>query len=51
MFIERQPHRYTEIIQNKIDVHGKEPVPPMIIVENNRDHFIKLHNITTVSKL
>ena len=40
-----------KIIQNKIGINKKEQVPPRLIVENNRGHFIRPQNIFTVKNI
>ena len=40
-----------KIIQNAIGVIRKQPVSSSIILDNNRDHIINLHNITNVKNI
>ena len=52
MFIESQPHQsILKITQNAIGLNGNQPMPPMILVDNNRGHSINLYNIMTVKNI
>ena len=43
--------RLLKMNQNSSGVHKKKAVPPRIIVENNRLHFIQPQNIVTMNNI
>ena len=38
-------------VQNAVGIIGNHPVPPIIIVDNNKDHVIILHIIINVNSI